>query len=232
MAADSTTPPHTQPRRSRVRVHNMFVSLDGYAAGSFVTHDEPFGEAIALVQGFDGRAIAGIDTLDGPLSVDHAMTSLWGQGIGVEIMGRRKFGPQSGPWTDDDWRGWWGEEPPFETPVIVLTHHEREPIEFDNGTVFHFLDADPADALQRARDLAPGTDVRIGGGPRTVQQFLDADLIDFMHLVIQPVTIGSGTPLFPEGLSPAERFDIDTVSTGGGRTHQLWNRKQEPPTRE
>ena len=230
MATDSTDP--AQPQRSRVRVHNMFVSLDGYAAGSFVSHEEPFGEAIALEHGFDGRAIAGIDKLDGPFGVDDAMTSMWGQGIGVEIMGRRKFGPQTGPWTDDEWRGWWGDEPPFETPVVVLTHHERAPIEFDNGSVFYFLDTDPAAALQRARELAPGTDVRIGGRPRTVHQFLAADLIDFTHLVIQPVTIGSGTPLFPEGLSPAERFDIETVSTGRGRTHQLWNRKQEPITRE
>lgn len=232
MATDSTGSTDTQARRTRVRVQNMFVSLDGYAAGSYVTHEEPIGEAIALFRDFDGRAIAGIDTLDGPFTFDDAMTSLWGQGIGVEIMGRRKFGPQTGPWTDDGWRGWWGEEPPFRTPVIVLTHHEREPLEFDNGTVFHFLDADPAAALQRARELAPGTDIRIGGGPSTVAQFLAADLVDSMHLVIQPVTIGSGTPLFPEGLSPADRFDIETVSTPGGRTHQLWNRKQQPTPRK
>lgn len=231
MSTDSTDSPQAQARRSRVRVHNMFVSLDGYASGSYVTHDEPFGEAISLVRGFDGRAITGIDKLDRPFNFDDAMTSLWDQGIGVEIMGRRKFGPQTGPWTDDDWRGWWGDEPPFETPVIVLTHHERAPIEFDNGTVFHFLDADPAAALQRARELAPGTDVRIGGGPRTVHQFLDADLIDSMHLIIQPVTVGSGTPMFPGGLSLADRFDIEAVSTGGGRTHQLWNRRQETTTR-
>lgn len=225
MAADSADYSTAPEPTSRVRVHNMAVSLDGYAAGSYVTEDEPFGEAIALVRGFDGRPIHGVDKIGGPFTFDHAMTSLWGQGIGVEIMGRRKFGPQSGPWTEDGWRGWWGEAPPFETPVIVLTHHEREPIEFDNGTVFHFLDADPQAALQRARELAPGTDVRIGGGPTTVHQFLEADLIDTLHAVIQPVTVGSGTPFLPAGFNASERFDITTMSTENGRTHQLWNRK-------
>lgn len=216
--APSTTP--------RVRVTGMFVSLDGYAAGTFVSHDEPFGEAIALTHGFDARAIHGIDQVDGPVTIDHAMTSLWGQGIGVEIMGRGKFGPQQGPWTEDGWRGWWGEEPPFRTPVIVLTHHERGPIEFDNGTVFHFLDAPPAEALARARELAPGTDVRIGGGPTTVRSFLGADLVDMMHLVTVPVTIGTGTRLFGEGLSPASRFTIESVTSPSGRTHQLWTRRR------
>ena len=231
MSSKAAADPAKSGRAPRVRVLNMFVSLDGFAAGSYVTLDEPFGEAMALVRGFDGRAIGGIDKLDGPFTFDDALTSLWGQGIGVEIMGRRKFGPQTGPWSDDGWRGWWGDTPPFETPVIVLTHYERDPIEFDNGTVFHFLDADPATALRHAQELAPGTDVRIGGGPTTVHQFLEAGLIDFMHLVVHSVTIGSGTQLFPEGLSPAEKFDIDNLSTGGGRTHQLWNRKQEPTTR-
>lgn len=200
----------------------MFVSLDGYSAGTFVSHDKPFGEAIALTEGFDGRAIHGIDKVD-DLTFDNVMTSLWGQGIGVEIMGRRKFGPQTGPWTEDGWRGWWGEEPPFETPVIVLTHHERDPIEFDNGTTFHFVDATPTEALSRAEALAPGKDIRIGGGPTTVRQFLTEDLIDTMHLEIVPVTIGTGTRLLDE-ISPAKSFDIETVTSPSGRTHQLWTR--------
>lgn len=208
--------------RPTVRVTGMFVSLDGYSAGTFVSHDKPFGEAIALTEGFDGRAIHGIDKVD-DLTFDNVMTSLWGQGIGVEIMGRRKFGPQTGPWTDDGWRGWWGEEPPFQTPVIVLTHHERDPIEFDNGTTFHFVDATPTEALTRAEALAPGKDIRIGGGPTTVRQFLTDDLIDTMHLEIVPVTIGTGTRLL-DGISPAKSFNIETVTSPSGRTHQLWNR--------
>lgn len=209
---------------SRTRVQGMFVSLDGFAAGTYVTLEDPFGEAIALTHGYDGSAIHGIDKSEGMLTLDLAMTSLWQQGIGVEIMGRRKFGPQSGPWTEDGWRGWWGEDPPFRTPVIVLTHYERDPISFDNGTVFHFLDASPGEALDRARQLAPGTDVRIGGGPTTVREFLAADLIDTMHLVVQPVTLGMGTRLFDGGLAPAENFAIETITSSSGRSHQLWNR--------
>lgn len=210
---------------SRVRIHNLFVSLDGYAAGTHVTRDKPIGDAGALFEDFDGRVIHGIGGVEAPLTVDRALTSLWAQGIGVEIMGRRKFGPQSGPWTDDGWRGWWGDEPPFRTPVIVLTHHPREPLEFANGTVFHFLNASPSEALARARELAPGTDVRLGGGPTVVRQFLEADLVDVMHAVVVPVTVGQGEQPFPEGLNLRDRFDLEVVSTAGGRTHQLWNRR-------
>lgn len=211
---------------SRTRIHNMFVSLDGFAAGTHVTAAKPIGDAGALFEGFDGRMIQGVGGVDAPITVDGALTTLWSQGIGVEIMGRRKFGPQSGPWTDDGWRGWWGDEPPFETPVIVLTHHPREPLEFDNGTVFHFLDATPVEALARARELAPGTDVRIGGGPTMVRQFLEADLVDFMHVVVVPTVIGEGQPAYPEGLDLVGRFDREVVSAPSGYTHHLWNRRR------
>lgn len=210
---------------SRVRIHNYFVSLDGFAAGTMVTAEKPIGDATALFSGFDGRFIHGLGDVDAPITVDNALTTLWDQNIGVEIMGRRKFGPQSGPWTEDGWRGWWGQEPPFRTPVIVLTHHPREPMEFANGTVFHFLDASPAEALARARELAPGTDVRIGGGPAVVRQFLEADLVDFLHVVVVPVTLGEGQRAYPDGLDLSERFDREFLSTPTGRTHQLWNRR-------
>lgn len=203
----------------------MFVSLDGFAAGTHVTAEKPIGDAGALFAGFDGRVIHGVGGVDAPITVDRALTTLWGQGIGVEIMGRRKFGPQSGPWTDDGWRGWWGDEPPFMTPVIVLTHHPREPLEFANGTVFHFLDATPVEALARARELAPGTDVRIGGGPTMVRQFLEADLVDFMHSVVVPVALGEGQPAYPDGLDLEGRFDREIISSPTGFTHQLWNRR-------
>lgn len=210
---------------SRVRVHNLFVSLDGYAAGDTVTLDRPIGGAGKLFAGFDGRVIHGIDRAGAPLTVDRVLTSTWGQGIGAEIMGRRKFGPQSGPWPDDGWRGWWGEEPPFRTPVFVLTHHPRPALEFANGTVFHFVDAAPARALQMARESAPDRDIRIGGGPGTVRQFLEADLIDVLHLVTVPVVLGHGTSLW-HGLAGIEdRFTIESVASSDGRMHQLWNRR-------
>jgi len=209
---------------TRTRVHNLFVSLDGYAAGEDVTFDAPIGGAVDLFRWFDGRVIHGVDQVSDPVTVDRALYSMWGQGIGAEIMGRRKFGPQTGEWPDDGWRGWWGEEPPFRTPVFILSHHPRPSIEFANGTSFHFVDASPAEALRLAREAANGGDVRIGGGPSTVRQFLRADLIDFMHVVLVPITLGRGTPLW-EGLSGLEeRFAVETITSPSGATHQLWNR--------
>ena len=209
---------------TRTRVHNLFVSLDGYAAGEDVTFDAPIGDAVDLFRWFDGRVIHGVDRVPDPVTVDRALYSMWGQGIGAEIMGRRKFGPQTGEWQDDGWRGWWGEEPPFRTPVVVLSHHPRSSIEFANGTSFHFVDASPAEALRLAREAANGGDVRIGGGPSTVRQFLRADLIDFMHLVLVPIILGRGASLW-EGLSGLEeRFAVETITSPSGVTHQLWNR--------
>ncbi|WP_370642707.1 dihydrofolate reductase family protein [Nesterenkonia sp. DZ6] len=120
---------------------------------------------------------------EGSRGVDEAFASRWGRSIGVEIMGRHKFGPQRGPWADEEWKGWWGDDPVFHTPVVVLTHHPRPMLEMAGGTTFHFMDTDPVSALDHARDLAGGLDVRIGGGVATLRQFLEADLIDYMHLV-------------------------------------------------
>jgi dihydrofolate reductase len=208
----------------RTRVHNLNISLDGYAAGEQVTFDEPIGEARHLFDWFDGRAIHGVDQVDDPVTLDRALTSLWGQGIGAEIMGRRKFGPQEGAWPDDGWRGWWGDEPPFRTPVFVMTHHPRPTIEFANGTSFHFVSGSPSEVLDLAREAAQGGDVRIGGGPSTVRQFLEADLIDFMHLVVVPIILGRGVSLW-DGLSGLEnRFMVEMITSHAGPTHQLWNR--------
>ncbi|MEZ5211773.1 dihydrofolate reductase family protein [Gordonia sp. PP30] len=210
----------------KVRVHNLNISLDGYSAGGSVTYEKPIGDAGRLFGYFDGRVIDGVQHVDDPITADRIFTSAWGQGIGAEIMGRRKFGPQTGPWGDDDWRGWWGDEPPFKTPVLVLTHHEREPIAFANGTVFHFVDAGPAQALAFADELAGGRDIRLGGGPTSVREFLQADLVDFLHLVTIPVVIGSGVSIWDGCAELQDRFDIESVTTGRGLTHQFWNRKR------
>lgn len=211
---------------SRARVHSLFVSSDGYAAGEYVTLEEPIGRAGALFSRFDGRVIHGIQGLDDPVTVDRALFSLWGQGIGAEIMGRRKFGPQSGEWPDDGWTGWWGDAPPFGTPVFVLTHHPRATLEFDNGTSFHFVDASPQEALRLAQEAAGGLDVRIGGGPSTVSQFLQADLVDFLHVAIVPVVLGAGVRIWDHLAGLEERFSIETIGTSSGLTHQLWNRER------
>jgi dihydrofolate reductase len=208
----------------RTRVHNLNISLDGYAAGDHVTFEEPIGGAGRLFERFDGRFIHGVDKGPDPITVDGAMTSMWGQGIGAEIMGRRKFGPQTGEWPDDGWRGWWEDEPPFHTPVFVMTNYPRPSIAFPNGTSFHFVQGSARDVLRLARDAADGRDVRIGGGPTTVRQFLEADLIDFMHLVIVPVVLGTGVSLW-DGLSHVQdRFTVESVTTPSGLTHQFWNR--------
>ena len=156
---------------------------------------------------------------------DEAFASNWGTGIGAEIMGRNKFGPQRGPWADEDWKGWWGDDPVFHTPVFVLTHNPRPTIQMKGGTTFHFIDATPAEALRIAKEAAGELDVRIGGGPSTVRQFLAADLIDHMHVVIAPIVLGRGVRLWDglEGLE--ERFDVEAVSTPSGVTHVTFARR-------
>ena len=209
----------------RTRVHDLNVSLDGFAAGEHVTFDAPIGDAERLFGWFDGRVIHGVDAVDAPVTLDRALTSMWGQGIGAEIMGRRKFGPQVGEWPDDGWRGWWGEDPPFRTPVFVMSHYAHPTIDFANGTSFAFVGGSPHEVLRQARAAADGRDVRIGGGPSTVRQFLQADLVDFLHLVIVPITLGRGVSLL-EGCGGIEdRFTIESITSPSGLVHQLWNRK-------
>ena len=209
---------------SRARVHNLLVSADGFAAGHHITRETPFGGAEALVPFFDGRVIHGIGGFTEPVTADHAFFSMWGQGIGAEIMGRRKFGPQTGEWPDDGWKGWWNDEPPFQTPTFILTHHPHETITFANGTNFYFIDADPAQALQQAATAAKGQDVRIGGGPTTVNAFLRAGLVDFLHMVIVPIVLGSGVRIWDRLDGLEQRFSVESVTTTSGLTHQLWNR--------
>jgi dihydrofolate reductase len=210
---------------SRVRVHNFSVSIDGFGTGDGQSLEAPFGHAGNRFHEwfFPTRTFRGLQDSQGDsggsAGVDDAFASSWATGIGVEIMGRNKFGPQRGPWGDDEWKGWWGDNPPFHTPVYVLTHHPRPSIEMKGGTTFHFIDTAPADALAVAREAAGGLDVRIGGGPSTIRQFLAADLIDYMHVVIVPIVLGRGERLW-DGLEELEqRFDVQSVSSPSGVTH-------------
>ena len=140
-------------------------------------------------------------------------------------MGRNKFGPQRGPWLDEEWKGWWGDDPPFHTPVFILTHHPRPPVEMDGGTTFHFLNADPVQALETAKKAAGGLDVRIGGGPSTVRQFLAADLVDYLHVVIVPIVLGRGERFWDDLESLEDRFSIQSVSSPSGVTHFTFDRQ-------
>ena len=213
---------------SLVRVHNFSVSLDGFGTGDGQSLESPFGHAGTRLHEwfFPTRAFRAMGGKQGgSTGIDDAFASNWGPGIGAEIMGRNKFGYQRGPWTDQDWKGWWGEEPPFRTPTFVLTHHVRPSIEMKGGTTFHFIDAGPEQALAAARDAAGGLDVRIGGGPATVRQFLAAGLVDHMHLVIVPILLGRGESLWDslEGLE--DRFATESASSPSGVTHVTFTRR-------
>jgi dihydrofolate reductase len=216
---------------SRVRVHNFSVSLDGFGTGEGQNLEAPFGHAGSRLHEwfFPTRSFRSFQETQGDpggsTGVDDAFASNWNSGIGVEIMGRNKFGPQRGPWADEEWKGWWGDNPPFHTPVFVLSHHPRPSIEMKGGTTFHFIDATPVEALKIAREAAGGLDVRIGGGPSTVRQFLAANLIDYMHVVIVPIVLGRGERLW-DGLEDIDRpFDVESVSSPGGVTHLSFTRR-------
>lgn len=213
---------------SRVRVHNFSVSLDGYGTGEGQRLEAPFGHAGSRLHEwfFPTRTFVEMQGgQGGGGGVDDAFASSWSTGVGAEIMGRNKFGPQRGPWTDHEWQGWWGDDPPFHTPVFVLTHHPRPTIEMQGGTTFHFVDAGPAEALEMARQAAGGLDVRIGGGPSTVRQFLAADLVDHMHIAVVPIVLGRGERLW-DGLEELEqRFTVEPVGSPSGVTHLTFTRR-------
>ena len=183
----------------RLRVHNFTISLDGYAAGPHQRVEEPLGERGDRLHEWvfrtrSGRAMLGQD--GGESGVNDDLLRARTSGIGATIMGRNMFGPIRGPWPDESWRGWWGEEPPYEHDVFVLTHHPRADVAMPNGTTFHFVDATPQEVLDRAMRSAEGQDVLLGGGSATIQQFLRAGLIDEMHVAIAPVLLGAGERLF------------------------------------
>ena len=212
---------------SRVRVHNFSLSLDGFATGDGLSMDSPFGHAgerlheWMFATRFAREVVLG--EAGGTEGVDHALADRHGPGIGAEIMGAGKFGPPG--WQDDpDWRGWWGDDPPFHTPTFVLTHRPRPSLEMAGGTTFHFLDASPTDALDVARRAAEGRDVRIGGGPSMLRDFLAAGLVDHLHLVVVPIVLGRGVRLW-DGLEALEdHYDVEVVASPSGVTHLTFTR--------
>ena len=183
---------------SRLRVAAYSISLDGYGAGPGQSLENPQGVGGMKLHGWafgtrTFRKMFGADGGSDGVDDDYAARSF--ANVGAWIMGRNMFGPVRGPWPDDSWRGWWGEEPPYHVPVFVLTHHARPPLEMKGGTVFHFVTDGILEALKRAREAARGKDVRIGGGVATVRQYLQAGLVDEMHLVQSPALLGRGEAL-------------------------------------
>jgi len=190
---------------SKVRVHSFGISIDGFAAGPRQDQQNPLGvRGFELMEWFLATDVwKKMHALgDGERGVDNRMAEQGFADIGAWILGRNMFGPVRGPWPDESWKGWWGDEPPYHVPAFVLTHHARAPLEMKGGTTFHFVTDGIQSALQQAKAAAAGRDVRLGGGVSTIRQFLQARLIDEMHLAVRPLLLGKGESLF-EGIDLA-----------------------------
>lgn len=184
---------------TRLRVESFTISLDGFGAGPDQSLDQPLGRGGQLLHGWAWptrtfQRMFGKD--DGTTGVDNDFAERGFRNVGAWILGRNMFAPTRGPWTDDGWKGWWGDTPPYHCPVFVLTHHARSPLEMLGGTTFHFVTGGIEDAWSSAREAAAGQDVRVGGGVSTIQQYLRARLIDELHIAVSPVLLGSGERLF------------------------------------
>jgi dihydrofolate reductase len=183
---------------SKLRVQSFSISIDGYGAGPSQGLQTPLG--VGGEELFDWffhtrtwKRMHG--NKGGETSVDDKIAAQAFDGIGAWIMGRNMFGPVRGPWPDESWKGWWGDEPPYHTPVFVLTHHRRAPLKMAGGTEFRFITEGIHAALEQATDAAGGRDIRLGGGVSTIRQYLRAGLIDELHLAISPVLLGTGEHL-------------------------------------
>ena len=206
---------------SKIKVAAFTVSLDGFGAGRGQELVNPLGirgeelhtwmrstKMFHLMTGKDG----------GTEGIDNGFAEKSMENIGAWIMGRNMFGPVRGPWADDEWKGWWGEEPPYHVPVFVLTHHARAPLTMQGGTTFYFITDGIESAVEEAKKVANGKDIRIGGGVSTIRQFLQAGHIDELHLVFSPVFLGtgehlfSGIDLFALGFSQIQKIDGETAT--------------------
>lgn len=217
----------------KVRVSSFTVSADGFGAGPDQSLSAPLGTGgERLHQWFYPTRT--FQTLfgegQGTEGTDNAFAERGLANVGAWILGRNMFGPIRGDWLDEDWKGWWGEEPPYHVPVFVLTHHPRAPLSMKGGTVFHFESGGVEAALERARVVAGDMDIRIGGGAATIRQFLRAGLIDEMHVVISPVMLGRGEP-FWEGLDlPTLGYEVVESVAGERATHLRIGRSADSRT--
>ena len=214
---------------SRVRVQSFAVSLDGYSAGPDQSLQHPLGvNGPELMEWFFPtrlfRSMHGQGD-GGETGVDNTMAEQGFDGIGAWILGRNMFGPVRGPWPDESWKGWWGDEPPYRVPTFVLTHHPRPPLAMQGGTEFRFVTEGIHAALEQARAAAGERDVRIGGGVSTVRQFLQAGLIDELHLAVRPVLLGAGENLF-QGLDlRALGYECEKSVAGERATHMVLRKR-------
>jgi dihydrofolate reductase len=213
---------------SKLRVMSFALSLDGFGAGPDQSLENPLG-----VNGpemfewfFASRAWRRMHGQEGgDTGVDNDMAEASFVNIGAWILGRNMFGPVRGPWPDESWKGWWGDEPPYHVPVFVLTHHARPPLKMAGGTVFHFVTDGIHAALERAREAAGSRDVRIGGGVATIRQYFEARLIDDLHLATRPVLLGRGEALFRDLDLRALGYECEKSVAGERATHVFLRRK-------
>ena len=214
---------------SKLRVESFTISLDGFGAGPDQDLNHPLGVGGTSVHGwlvptrtFQQKQFA---NYSGETGVDDAFAARGFQNVGAWIMGRNMFGPVRGPWPDESWRGWWGENPVYHVPVFVLTHHPRPPLVMDGGTTFYFVTDGAAAALACAREAAGGKDVRVGGGVNVIQQYLRQRLIDEMHIAISPVLLGAGERLFGGVNLPALGYACVKHEATPRATHVIFSRQ-------
>lgn len=212
----------------KVRAAGFAVSLDGYGAGPEQSLENPLGKGGPQLHQWQFgtkffHAMIGKDGGSEGVDNDYARRSM--DGFGAFILGRNMFGPIRGDWPDDNWKGWWGDNPPYHAPTYILTHHPREPIVMEGGTTFHFVTDGIESALDQARAAAGGRDVKIGGGVSTLRQYLKANLVDELHFVFSPVMLGSGEAMF-EGIDlPALGFTITERVPTDLATHVILSRQ-------
>lgn len=209
---------------SKVKVAAFTVSIDGFGAGTDQSKEHPLGRGgeelhkwlipTKMFQKMHGGQ-------EGETGTDNDFAERSFENLGAWIMGRNMFGPVRGQWPNNEWKGWWGENPPYHVPVFVLTHYPREPLTMQGGTVFHFVTDGIASALDKAREAANGKDIRIGGGVSTIQQFLKAGYIDEMHLAISPVFLGAGEHFFAGIDLPALGFKETQTTFSNGAAHVI-----------
>ncbi len=212
----------------KLRVSSFAVSIDGFGAGPNQDLQNPLGVGgVALMDWFfptrTWQHMHGQD--GGETGIDDEIAAQALAGLGAWILGRNMFGPVRGPWPDESWRGWWGEEPPYHTPVFVLTHHARPPLRMTGGTEFRFVTDGIHSALKQAREAAGDRDIRLGGGVSTIRQFLRAGLIDELHLAMRPVLMGAGEALFAGIDLPALGYETVKHVAGERATHVYLRRR-------
>ncbi len=213
---------------SKLRVETFLVSVDGFSTGLNQSFDKPFGEGgMELSKWFMAtktfQKMFGHD--QGTTGIDDTFASRGFDNIGAAIMGRNMFGPQRGEWPDDNWKGWWGPNPPYHTPVFVMTHYPRPPMAMEGGTVFEFATGAPAEVLKKAKTAAGEKDIRLSGGVHTVRAFLQARLVDHLHLAVAPVILGKGESLLADiDLAALGYHNVETKA-GEGALHLVYKKK-------